>query len=171
MAWLSASWEDRRTRRDLTLEVYRDARSLRDDLVRLAGRRHFALQRWLWAVADPSGYRLDDVREAYFEVVGTWNEQYWTYRSQLYLLFGEEIAFKFLDYQDDSREVPQSLHYRFVRCNAAVLASEADFGRIDSAQSLIDELNHYASEFSDELTRELLLRASNLQLLDPESRQ
>ena len=167
IAWSSSRWEDRRLRRTLAVERYRDGRDLLYELVNLAGRRHFALQRWLWALEDPGSCQTSEIREKYFDLLPLWNERTWGYRARLHLLLGDNVALRFLDYADDHRSEPESLHYMFVRAHDAVLAAESRQEVDPQAQVIVDQLNHAWSDFADDVTADLLRRAGDLRLLDP----
>lgn len=146
-------------KRELAVERYREATELVGELVDLAGERHYLMQRWLWAIADPERYRAD-ARSAYTEVVRNWNKRTWGYRSRLRLSFGDPIALRYLDYNDDARTRPRSLHYMFVAAHKAILECESDPRHIPEAQRCLDQMNHSWSQFSDDATEELLSRAA-----------
>jgi gas vesicle protein len=166
VAWQTSKWEERRTRRDLALQRYREASALINDLILLAGERHHRLQRWLWSLQDSTGRYPEATRQEYYAVVAEWNKRNWSNRAQLRLSLGDHIALRFLDYRDDFREVPESLHYSFVLTHRAVVACEE--GRVDAsvAQRQIDDLNHRWSNFADDATVELIRRAADLRLLE-----
>lgn len=165
-ALFTSSRENNKLRRELSLERYREGQELFDELIRLAGERFVSLQRWLWAVLDPDAYELAEVRRAYFDVVRRWNALTWSLRARLRLTLGDELALRFMNYSDDTRTEPLSLHYRFVRVHAMVLSAEQGDKNPKEVQLPLDRLNHAWSEYADDVAVELLQRARRLELLD-----
>ena len=152
-------------RRDLALERYRQGQQLFDEIVSSAGERFVALQRWLWAIEDPKPYADVPVRDQYFALVPAWNAAVWSRRARLHIMLGAETAQGFVDYRDDSRDDPVSLHYKFVAAHRAVLAVEAGQLDVQSAQRMVDRLNHAWSNFAIQIAAELETRGRSLMLL------
>jgi hypothetical protein len=164
---LTTRRENDRIRRDLSLERYREGQQLFDDLIKLAGERFTAMQRWLWAMENPGRYDLDAVRRNYIDLVQSWNTLTWSYRARLRLMLGDAIALRYLDYDDDERgEKPESLHYKFVMAHRLLLNCERGTKSPAQVQPVIHRLNHAWSNFADDVASELLRRAVNLRLLD-----
>jgi hypothetical protein len=159
---LNSRREDRALRRELALERHRDGRTLFDEVVHNAGRRFVAQQRWLDSIAYPDAYAGLPVRSDYFELVREWNAANWSRRARLKLMLGDEVALRFLDYADDTRRHPKSLHYRFVSAHRAVMRSEAGGASIEQAQEELDQLNHAWSDFADDIAQELSVVGSEM---------
>lgn len=156
---LSSKREDRNIRRELSIQRYREGQALFDELIMAAGNRFTALQRWLWSVEDPSMYANRPVRDEYFVLVQQWNASTWSLRARLRIHLGDDAADRFLDYEDDRRPEPRSLHYQFVVAHSAVLAAEVDTSTVDEVQVRVDRLNHAWSSFADDIAVELAHRA------------
>jgi hypothetical protein len=77
-------------------------------------------------------------------------------------MLGDEVALRFLDYADDTRRHPKSLHYRFVSAHRAVMRSEAGGASIEQAQEELDQLNHAWSDFADDIAQELSVVGSEM---------
>src|SRR5262245_46235397 len=163
--WLNARRADRALRRDLVLERYRQGQQLFDEIVSSAGERFVALQRWLWAIEDPDAYETVPVREQYFALVPNWNAAVWSRRARLHIMLGADTARGFVDYRDDARTQPLSLHYMFVAAHRAVLAVEAGRLEAEDAQTEVDRLNHAWSNFAIKIAAELETRGRSLLLL------
>jgi len=169
---LSSKREDRNISRELSLQRYREGQELFDELIMAAGKRFTALQRWLWSVEDPSMYADRSVRDEYFLLVQHWNASTWSFRARLRIHLGDDVAVRFLDYEDDHRQEPRSLHYQFVFAHRAVLAAEADSSTVAEARGRVERLNHAWSRFADDIAVELAHRARAHQLLsEPQSMQ
>ena len=164
--WWNARRADQTVRRDLALERYRDGRQLFDEVVLSAGERFVALQRWLWSIEDPESYRGIAVRDDYFALVPGWNATVWSRRARLQIMLGAETARTFVDYSDDNRAEPQSLHYQFVHAHRAVLAAESGQSDVRSAQAQVDRLNHAWSNYAIQIASELEERGRSLTQLD-----
>lgn len=163
-------WE-RQIRVDLFRNRYLEGTKTLDELSRLIDRRHFALQRWLWALkgAEPAD-KCEAKEREYFATVSEWGGALRSYRNKIRLLVGNERANGFLDYRDDTRtEDPQSLHYMFVKAHNSVVAAKANRGLLERAQHDVHALNHRCSRFLEDLTNEFAVRASALELLKPPS--
>jgi hypothetical protein len=172
-SWLqNASWK-RQMRVDLFRKRYEEGTQLLDDLSDNVGRRFFAMQRFLWSLADPTSDKCQNIEAEYFKIVGEWNASLRTYRNKIRLLISEEHADRFLDYRDDLRpEDPSSLHYIFVRAHNAVMQAKARRIAVDKAQVDVTELNWRCSTFLEVLTTAFLERATSLRLLEiPKLRQ
>ncbi|MBA3286743.1 MAG: hypothetical protein H0U21_01785 [Acidimicrobiia bacterium] len=109
---LNSRREDRVLRRELALEQYRAGQGLFEEIISSAGTRFTAMQRWLWSVADPEPYRAVPARADYFKLLQGWNAACWSRRARLRLMLGDDTALRFLDYRDDNRQAPLSLHYQ-----------------------------------------------------------
>jgi hypothetical protein len=116
-------------------------------------------------VEDPTAYVGLHVREEYFGLVQQWNAS-WSFRARLRIHLGDDTAVRFLDYQDDGRPEPKSLHYRFVSAHRAVLAAESSRTSIEDVQGQVDRLNHAWSDFADDIAVELTHRARSPELLE-----
>ncbi len=162
---LSSRRENRSIRRELSLQRYREGQQLFDELIAAAGTRFVALQRWLWSVDDPGAYAGVQVREEYFALVQQWNASTWSFRARLRIHLGDDTAIRYLDYQDDRRQEPESLHYKFVFAHSAVLDAESGTRSTHEVQARVDRLNHSWSNFADDIALELAQRARSLQLL------
>lgn len=162
---LSSRRENRNIRRELSLQRYREGQELFDELIAAAGKRFVALQRWLWSVEDPAAYAGLHVREEYFSLVQQWNASTWSFRARLRIHLGDDTAVQFLDYRDDERREPESLHYKFVCAHRAVLAAESSRASIEDVQVGVDRLNHAWSAFADDMAVELTRRARAFELL------
>jgi hypothetical protein len=157
---LNSRREDRVLRRDLALERYRAGQELFEEVIASAGTRFTAMQRWLWSVEDPQPYHDLPVRAEYFALLQAWNASCWSRRARLRLMLGDETALRFLDYRDDRREDPTSLHYRFVAAHRAILQCEQHRVGSSAAQAQLDRLNHAWSDFADDIAVELAKRGS-----------
>ena len=159
---LNSRREDRVLRRDLALERYRAGQELFEEVTASAGTRFTTMQRWLWSIEDPEPYRDVPARAEYFALLQGWNASCWSRRARLRLMLGDEAALRFLDYRDDGRDDPQSLHYRFVAAHGAILGCERHRERSATAQAQLDRLNHAWSDFADDIAVELTKRSSAL---------
>jgi hypothetical protein len=159
---LNARREDRVFRRELALEQYRQGQALFDELISSAGCRFVAMQRWLWSIDQPEAYDGPPIRATYFALLQDWNAANWSRRARLRLMLGDDVAQRFLDYADDVRREPLSLHYKFVYAHRAVLRAEANGLDACDAQRRLDTLNHAWSDFADDIAVDLAQRAREL---------
>jgi hypothetical protein len=159
---VNARREDRTLRRQLSLERYRERQALFDEVIASAGRRFVAMQRWLWSIETPDAYADLPVRADYFALLQQWNAANWSRRARLRLMLGDTTALRFLDYKDDARMEPSSLHYQFVHAHRAVLSAEIGEAAIASAQRRLDQLNHAWSDFADDIAVDLALRGHEI---------
>lgn len=165
--YFQVSASKRQAKRQLQIERYAEGTKFLNDLSELAGTRFFGLQRWLWAIKNPSSNDIGDERNSYFECVRLWNQRTWANRATLRLLVGEAQAELFLDYGDDERgDQPRSLHYLFHRAHQSVLDAERGLFEPDKAQVILDDLSRRWSQYFDGATSHFLRRAVSLQLLE-----
>jgi hypothetical protein len=165
-SWFQHATWTRQTRVDLFRQRYQEGTKFLDELSDHIGRRFFALQRLLWSLKDSTAEQRDTIEKEYFTIVAGWNASLRTYRNKIRLLVSQEQADRFLDYRDDYRAEPLSLHYIFVKAHKAVVGARKGTIGVDEAQTPVDELNWACSNFLEALTTSFLERATTLQLLD-----
>jgi hypothetical protein len=166
-AWLQLRNWKKQTQLTLFQKRYDEGVIFLDALSDLVGRRYFLLQRYFWAIEDPTAYKLDSCSEEYFACVRDWNTRLRTMRNKARLLIGEERALQFLDYHDDDRpEYPRSLHYIFAKAHRNVHRSRNDKGAIAVASKEIEQLNFTCSQFLEDFTTEFLKRAREIRLVE-----
>lgn len=137
-----------------------------DDISILVGKRLFLLQRVLWVIQEEQLEKIEEKERAYFSIVEEWNSKYWRNRNKIRLLVSEEQANYFLDYSDDNaKENPNSLHYKFVIAHRAVMKAKQNKTAIDYAVTQVTQLNWKCAVFLERLTSEFVRRATSLQLL------
>jgi len=166
--WLDRTSWQRQTRIDLYKRRYEEGIQFLDTLSQLIGRRHFQLQRVLWALKDmeDNPEKLEEIEEEYFEIVGDWNASYWMHRNKIRLLVGEQYANLFLDYGDDQREKAHSVHYSFVQAHRAVQQAKAGEVEAEEAQEKVNDLSRVCSSFQELVTYEFRKKAASLELLN-----
>jgi len=158
------SWA-RQTYLDLYKAKYDEGIKFLDDISELIGKRFFYLQRFMWEISSDDGNNLPRLEKEYFDLVLIWNSNYYKNRNKLRLLVGEHIATLFLDYADDTRLDPESLHYQFVHTHQIVIDSKKDKLKIREALTAVLKLNSSCSIFLEKTTNEFTDRAEKLQLL------
>jgi hypothetical protein len=170
-AALAAKFQQRNWKKQTQLTLfqkrYDEGVNFLDQLSDLVGKRYYLLQRYLWAIEDPTAYGLDACSEDYFACVRDWNTKMRTMRNKARLLIGEERALQFLDYGDDNRpEHPKSLHYIFAKAHRMVLRSRIDKDAIAAATKEVEQLNFTCSRFLESFTTEFLRKARAVQLVE-----
>ncbi|MCW3061571.1 MAG: hypothetical protein JWQ02_3392 [Capsulimonas sp.] len=160
------SWQ-RQSRLELFRQRTKDGTDLLERLSSMIDRRAYRLQRLLWAIEENRNYKTIAEREReYYEVVIEWNENLRSMHNGIRLLIGEDEAVSFLEYEDDFRESPQSLHYMFVVAHRAVLYAKKNPDAVFKARQAVDEVFWKLADFLYDATTVFTKRSSSLHLLD-----
>jgi hypothetical protein len=156
-----------RKRRELFELRYGEGRAAVDEVTRLADRRFYALQRYFWALEGKEPKEsFERKQRTYFKEVMRWNNALRSVRNKLLILVGETTADLFLDYRDDVRPQPLSLHYRFVSTHQRVQEALNDSSKSATARQAIQSLNHAVSRFAETLALDFVHRTKKLDRLE-----
>jgi hypothetical protein len=163
---LQSSLAARQTRLELFRKRYDEGTALLAAVSSLMDTRHYALQRFLWAIVEGKEDTVSAREKEYFEIVVRRSNSLRSLRNSIRLLVGEAEADDFLDYKDDDAAAsPRSIHYKFVVSHRAVLASKSHPDQTEAAQDSVTEVNRSISRFLEELTTEFAQRANSLAIL------
>lgn len=167
---LTSMFQKRAWKRQAYLDLYKkkydDGLKYFDELSELIGKRFFHMQKMLWAISSQNENLVTEREKQYEEVLFLWNSNYYKNRNKLHLLINEEAAKKFLDYEDNDIDNPQSLHYKFVVTHRKIIEAKNDFSKLKTAEDFLTNLNLSSSSFIQDVTAEFSQRAEKLQLLD-----
>ena len=143
--WLS--WR-RQARLEVLRQRYAEGLSFVSGLMKLIDRRLFRLQQVIWALEDDApDERLKNALSTYHEAVTEWNETLRSNHTYVQVLVGPQFGSSFLDFGDEDRGTPGSLHYRFVAAHNALLRARSDQAAVADASAVVAKLNIDASNF------------------------
>lgn len=162
--WQTISWR-RQTRLELFRRRYEEGIELLNQLSSLIDRRLYALLKVKWALENSNQEEIEAKEIPYYSIVQEWNEHLRMNRGKIRLLIGEKYALAFLDYDDEDKELPNSLHFKFVKTHVAFRAVLKHEAPVESLSEATQNLHRYCNHFLEELSAEFASRADDLSLL------
>lgn len=114
------AWKSK-ARFEIFKERLKEATEAQSSIIVLSNRRITMLERMYSQLQDNRLQVARDIWKEYFQIVREWNNNVKSNSNRLALLFGDRVSDSFLDNDENSEDMPRSLHHVFRRAHEAVL--------------------------------------------------
>lgn len=147
------SWE-RQVRYELLKNELEDNNKTILELTSLTEQRLFSAKQFIWAVKDNKPKIAEESWVNYMESVNKWNINSTVLQTKLAQMSGYETAAELLTYTDDlNNEIPNSIHYKFVKLHQNLLSLRECYYSGCNQQAILMKLDRYIDTLTEQQTK------------------